>query len=97
MRLYRIIKKPIVTEKTSRMEMTDSCYAFEIDPSATKIDVKKAITEIYWVEVEWVNIVKTIEKYKNWKKGVQLRKRQSKKAYVTLRDKKAKIDVSIVK
>ncbi len=97
MRLYNILKKPIVTEKTSSLELTQSCYVFEVDSSATKIDVKKAISVIYWVEVETVNMLTTREKFKNGKKWVQLRKRETKKAYVTLKDKKAKIDFAIIK
>lgn len=97
MRIYRIIKKPIVTEKASRNELSNNCYVFEVDDTATKIDVKKTVLEIYWVEVDSVNIVKTIEKFKHWKKGIQFKRRPSKKAYVTLKDKKAKIDFSIIK
>jgi len=47
MRLYKILKKPIVTEKTSSLEMINSCYVFAVSQDATKIDVKKAISEIY--------------------------------------------------
>jgi ribosomal protein L23 len=47
MRLYNIIKKPIFTEKASSMELTKNCYIFQVDSSATKIDVKKTILEIY--------------------------------------------------
>lgn len=97
MRIYRIIKKPIVTEKASAAELSNNCYVFEVDNTATKIDVKKTILEIYWVEVDSVNIVKTIEKFKQWKKGLQSKRKSAKKAYVTLRDKKAKIDFSIIK
>lgn len=97
MRLYRIIQKPIVTEKTSSMELSKNCYVFEVDDNATKIDVKKSVLEIYWVEVDSVNMVKTVEKYKNWRKGLQFKRRASKKAYVTLKDKKSKIDFSLTK
>lgn len=97
MRLFRILKSPIVTEKTSSMELSNSCYTFEVSDRATKIDIKKSIFEIYWLEVESVNMVKTVEKYKIWRKWLQFRRRSSKKAYVTLKDKKAKIDFSITK
>lgn len=97
MRLYRIIKKQIVTEKTSNAEMLNSCYAIEVSKDATKIDIKKAILEIYWIEVSSVNILNTREKFKFGKKGMQIRKRTTKKAFVTLKDKKAKLDFSIIK
>jgi ribosomal protein L23 len=47
MRLFRILKSPIVTEKTSSMELSNSCYTFEVSDRATKIDIKKSIFEIY--------------------------------------------------
>lgn len=97
MRLFRILKKPIVTEKTSNMEFVKSSYAFEVDGSATKIDIKKAILDLYGVEIDSVNIVNVREKFKFGKKGMQTRRSTSKKAYVTLKDKNAKIDFSIVK
>ncbi len=97
MRLFKVLKKPIFTEKASKQELTKNCYVFEILPSATKIDVKKAILDIYWFEVDSVNIVKTIEKFKYWRKGIQYKRKASKKAYVTLKDKKAKIEYSIIK
>lgn len=97
MRLYKILKKPIFTEKASKMELLKNWYAFQVDNSATKIDVKKSISEIYWVEVASVNMVKTVEKFKYWKKWIQVKRRATKKAYVTLKDKKAKIDFTITK
>lgn len=98
MRLFKILKKPITTEKTSNLEVVNNTYVFEIAPDATKIDVKKATSEIYGVEVASVNIVNTREKFKHGKKGgMILRKRTSKKAYITLKDSNAKIDFSIVK
>lgn len=97
MSLYNILKKPIFTEKASSAELLKNCYVFQVATSATKIDVKKAIMEMYWVKVASVNIVNTIEKYKYWRKWIQYKRRPWKKAYVTLEDKKAKIDFTIIK
>lgn len=98
MRIFRILKKPITTEKTSVLEMNNNTYVFEVDSSATKIDIKKSIMELYKVEVASVNVLHTREKFKYGKKRwMQLRKRSTKKAYVTLKDTKAKIDFSIIK
>lgn len=98
MRLFRILKKPITTEKTAQIEMTNNTYVFEVSSDATKIDIRKAVTELYGVEVASVNVLRTREKFKHGKKrGMQLRKRSTKKAYVTLKDSKAKIDVSVIK
>jgi len=97
MRLYRIIKKPIVSEKTSNLEMLESCYVFEVDSTATKIDVRKAVSSLYGVEVSSVNMLNTRQKFKYGKKGMQVKRRATKKAYVKLKDAKAKIDFAIVK
>lgn len=98
MRIFRILKKPITTEKTASMEMSNNTYVFEVDKSATKIDIKKSVLELYKVEVASVNVLNTREKFKyGRKRGMQLRKRPTKKAYVTLKDANAKIDFSIIK
>ena len=97
MRLYRLIKKPIVTEKTSNLELTNNTYVFTVDKRSTKIDIKKAIFELYGVEVSGVNMLNTREKFKSGKKGPQIRKRTTKKAYVKLKNSEDKIDFSILK
>lgn len=98
MRLYRILQKPIVTEKTSNQEVVNNSYAFRVSPDATKIDIKKAVLEFYGVEASHVNIINSREKFKYWKKKwMQVKRRAFKKAYVTLRNKKDKIDFSILK
>lgn len=97
MRLYRLIKKPIVTEKTSNLELTNSTYVFTVDKRATKIDIKKAVFELYGVEVSDVNMLNTREKFKAGKKWPQIRKRSTKKAYVKLKNNDDKIDFSIIK
>lgn len=94
MSLYNIIKKPIVTEK---MPWINGVYAVEIDGRATKIDVKKAIKEIYWVEISDVRIVSVKEKFKFLKKGVAMKRKPSKKAYISLKDKSWTLDFSAVK
>lgn len=97
MRIYRIIKKPIVTEKATNLEIKNSCYVLEVSMDATKIDIKKSILDLYSLDVSSVNILKTREKYKFWRKWIQLRKRSTKKAYVTLKYKNAKLDLSLIK
>ena len=98
MRLYRILRKPIVTEKTTKLEMDNKTYVFVVSSDATKIDVKKAVIELYWVEVESVNIVNSREKFKyGRKRWMQLKRRPYKKAYVKLKSEKDKIDFSVIK
>jgi ribosomal protein L23 len=49
------------------------------------------------VQVESVNMVHLREKFKFGKKGAQTKRSAFKKAYITLKDKTAKIDFSLVK
>ena len=98
MRLYKILQKPLVTEKTANMGLGQPRYAFEVAPSATKIDIKMAVKELYGVEVASVNILNTRAKFKyGKKKWMQIRKRETKKAYITLKNTSDVIDVTLVK
>ncbi len=98
MRLYRLIKKPVTTEKTSNMSLLKNVFVFEVSKDATKVDIKKAISSLYWEEVAKVNIINTREKFKFGKKWARTyRKKPWKKAYVTLKNPNAKIDYTIVK
>lgn len=47
----RIIVRPLFTEKMSFLEETQRKYAFEVDPVANKIAVKRAIEEKFDVKV----------------------------------------------
>jgi large subunit ribosomal protein L23 len=68
MRLYKILKKPITTEKTSSLSLIKNVYVFDVMKNATKIDIKKAISEIYGLEVAEVNVINTREKFKYGRK-----------------------------
>ena len=82
MRAQDIVIRPIITEK-SMLGIADKKYTFEVAKSATKIDIAKAVEELFKVKVAKVNTVKV--------RG-QLRRqgrfegytRAWKKAYVTL-------------
>ncbi len=97
MRLFDIIKKPLSTEKTSIQELKNWTYVLEVISDATKIDIKKAILDIYKTEVSSIRVLNTVEKFKQGKTWTVIRKRSSRKAYVTLKDTNAKIDFSIIK
>lgn len=98
MRLFKILKKPVQTEKASNVEMKNNTYVFIVSPDATKIDIKKAVFAAYGVQVASVNILNTREKFKyGRRRNLQLKKNSQKKAYVTLKDEKAKIDFSLIK
>ena len=54
---YDIIKRPIITEQS--MEQTEmKRYTFEVDKRANKIEIAKAVEEIFGVKVAKVNTLK---------------------------------------
>jgi large subunit ribosomal protein L23 len=77
-----IIKKPIITEETTRM-MGDNKYCFMVDHRANKIQIKKAIEEIFNVKVTDVNTMRVLGKIKRMGR-FEGRRLSWKKAIVTL-------------
>ena len=76
---YEIIKKPIITEN-SMDQMADRKYTFEVAKEANKVEIKKAVEEIFGVTVEKVTTMRVLGKIKrmgansgkrpDWKKAV---------------------------
>ena len=50
-----IIRKPLLSEKSTYAMNEHKLYSFEVDPRATKTEIKNAIQAIYKVRVEAVN------------------------------------------
>lgn len=79
---HDILIKPIITEK-SMDQVADKKYTFEVHKSANKIQIKKAVEEIFKVKVEKVTTINYIGKPKRM--GVHQGKRADwKKAIVKL-------------
>ncbi|HHZ18600.1 MAG TPA: 50S ribosomal protein L23 [Acholeplasmataceae bacterium] len=58
---YDIIVRPLITEKTTKL--TDGGkYSFEVQKDVNKIEVKKAVEEIFNVNVVSVNIINVRKK-----------------------------------
>lgn len=57
MKEYDIIKKPLITEK-STVEAANGKYTFVVDVAATKIDVKMAVEKLFDVKVLAVNTMR---------------------------------------
>ena len=53
---YDVIVKPIITEQ-SMEAADDKRYVFQVAVDATKIDIKRAVEEIFGVKVEKVNTI----------------------------------------
>jgi large subunit ribosomal protein L23 len=76
---YRILIKPLVTEKVSNLGVLNK-YVFAVAKEANKIEVAKAIKEIYGVKPVGVNMINRLGKKarygrisgwrKDWKKAI---------------------------
>ncbi len=80
---YDIIKRPIITEQS--MEQTEmKRYTFEVAKTANKIEIAKAIEEIFGVKVAKVNTLNMQGKMKRLGAQPPGRRASRKKAIVTL-------------
>ena len=83
MTAYDIVIRPIITER-SMAGTADKKYVFEVAKSAGKIEIKKAVEEIFGVKVASVNTLNVMAKAKRMVAGRPGTTRAWKKAYVTL-------------
>lgn len=76
---YRILLRPLITEKATNLG-TLGKYIFEVAKGVSKIEIKKAIRDLYGVNVVQVNIVsqggkavrygRSTGRTKDWKKAI---------------------------
>ncbi|MBX3289941.1 MAG: 50S ribosomal protein L23 [Acidobacteria bacterium] len=99
--VWEILKSPVVTEKSVILKEDSSdedsdrkagqVLTFRVDKKANKLDIKKAVEEIFNVKVSSVRTVNYEGKMK--RRGRQEGRRPSwKKAYVTLRKGEPMVD-----
>ena len=80
---YDIIKRPIITEQ-SMEAATYKKYTFEVAKDANKIEIAKAVEEIFGVKVAKVNTINVQGKMKRMGARPAGRRANWKKAMVTL-------------
>jgi len=83
--LYEVIKRPIITEKTTTLKESQTVVVFEVAKQATKNEIKDAVEKLFKVKVvdvktavlpgKWRRIGRNFGKTSSWKK-----------AYVTLKE-----------
>ena len=54
LRPYQILLRPLVTEKGTHQSTRYNAYAFQVNPIATKTEIKAAVEELFHVRVEGV-------------------------------------------
>ena len=80
---YDIIIKPVITEQ-SMEEADEKKYVFKVAVDANKIEIKKAIEELFGVKVEKVNTIRMEGKEKRQGAAPAGRRASYKKAMVKL-------------
>ncbi len=81
----KIIRRPLITEKTTRQKEEERQYAFEVAKEANKIEIQKAVERLFKVKVLEVRTSNVLGKVKRL--GKRFGKRPDwKKAIVTLRE-----------
>ena len=89
---YDIIIRPIITER-SMTSVAEKKYVFEVAPNAGKIEIKKAIEEIFGVKVAKVNTINVSGKAKRLGAGRLGRTKDWKKAIVQLTEESKTIEL----
>ncbi len=77
---YKIIRKPLITEKSTINKENYNQLVFEVAPRANKVEIRRAIESIFNVRVLKVRTIQVIGKKKrvgrilgkrrNWKKAI---------------------------
>ncbi len=84
--IYDVLRRPLVTEKSSYQSNKLGQYSFEVVESATRTMVKDAVETMFDVTVERVNIINVAAKRgrRSRSRRLLVRKPGYKKAIVTL-------------
>jgi large subunit ribosomal protein L23 len=81
---WRVLESPYITEKSTGL-VEKNQYVFKIYPRANKVEVKRAIEDLYGVKVEKVRIVKIPSKKRRLGR-IEGKKKGFKKAIVKLKE-----------
>ncbi len=81
----KIIIRPIITEKSTRLKETNREVCFEVDRRSNKAEIKKAVEQLFKVKVESVRTQKMTGKWRRVGRN-QGKTPDWKKAYVKLKE-----------
>jgi large subunit ribosomal protein L23 len=82
---YQVVIRPLITEKATHISERHNAYTFEVNPLATKTEIKQAIEELFNVKVSNVRTQNRRGKPRRYRLKVG-RMRHWKKAIVTLEE-----------
>src|SRR3990167_8316312 len=86
--LYAIIRKPVITERTTYLKEKYNKIIFEVDVRANKSDIKKAIERLFNVAVIKVNTTNINGKVKRFGRGFGKRPIRKKEIIILKKEKK---------
>jgi large subunit ribosomal protein L23 len=77
---HQIIRRPLITEKSTRQKEEGNQIAFVVDPKANKIEIRQAVEKLFKVKVLRVRTMNLVGKRKrlgrffgwesDWKKAI---------------------------
>ena len=83
--VYEVLRRPLITEKSTALKDTQRTLGFEVHRDATKPEIKKAVETLFGVKVQKVRVANVHGKVK--RQGRYAGRRSDwKKAYVKLRE-----------
>jgi large subunit ribosomal protein L23 len=82
--VYEVIRRPLITEKTTALKETQRSLCFEVHKDASKPEIKKAVESLFGVKVQDVRVANVHGKVKRQGRYVG-RRPDWKKAYVVLK------------
>lgn len=82
--LFDVIRRPVITEKSTRLQDENNVYVFEVDLRADKPLIKDAVEAIFDVDVIKVRTAIMPAKLGQRLRKLFIRKKMWKKAYVTI-------------
>jgi large subunit ribosomal protein L23 len=83
--VYRVIKRPLITEKGLTLKENERTLCFEVDQNASKTEIHEAVEQLFKVKVQHVRTMVVPGKMRRRGKYSGYRS-DWKKAYVTLRE-----------
>lgn len=76
----QVVRRALITEKGARLRERENVYFFEVDPDANKVEIRRAVEEIFSVRVTKVRTINYAGKPKrlgrfagkrsSWKKAI---------------------------
>lgn len=91
MRLQEVIRRPLLTEKSTELRDERNIVAFEVDPRANKVEIRRAVEAQFKVAVAEVRVARMHGKVRRQGRSIG-RRPDWKKAYVRLADDNQKIE-----